>query len=89
MPMMGGGFFSSAMGGMMAVIGSLMSHLLYGSVLGAIAGAPQAGAAHASWTRVVAMRLFAYPPRPFSALRIARPSWAQSSPDVSTSPTAT
>jgi hypothetical protein len=46
MPMMGGGFFSSAMGGMTAVIGSLMGHLLYGSVLGAIAGAPQARAAH-------------------------------------------
>jgi len=39
MPMMGGGFFSSAMGGMMAVVGSLMGHLLYGGLLGAIAGA--------------------------------------------------
>jgi uncharacterized membrane protein YagU involved in acid resistance len=39
MPMMGGGLFSSAMGGMMAVAGSLMGHLLYGGLLGAIAGA--------------------------------------------------
>jgi uncharacterized membrane protein YagU involved in acid resistance len=41
MPMMGGGFFSSAMGGMMAVMGSLMGHLLYGGLLGAIGGAPE------------------------------------------------
>lgn len=39
MPMMGGGLFSSAMGGMMAAGGSLMGHLLYGGILGAIAGA--------------------------------------------------
>jgi hypothetical protein len=38
MPMMGGGFFSMAMGGMMAAMGSLVGHVLYGSVLGAIAG---------------------------------------------------
>lgn len=44
MPMMGGGFFSMAMGGMMAVIGSLMGHLLYGVVLGAIAGGPEKAA---------------------------------------------
>jgi hypothetical protein len=41
MPMMGGGFFSMAMGGMMAVMGSLIGHLLYGSILGAIAGGPE------------------------------------------------
>jgi uncharacterized membrane protein YagU involved in acid resistance len=41
MPMMGGGFFSVAMGGMMAAMGSLIGHLLYGSLLGAIAGAPE------------------------------------------------
>jgi hypothetical protein len=41
MPMMGGGFFSMAMGGMMAAMGSLIGHLLYGSILGAIAGAPE------------------------------------------------
>jgi hypothetical protein len=38
MPMMGGGFFSVAMGGMMAAIGSLIGHLFYGSILGAVAG---------------------------------------------------
>ena len=38
MPMMGGGFFSSNMGGMMAATGSLMGHLIYGSALGGIAG---------------------------------------------------
>lgn len=42
MPMMGGGFFSMAMGGMMAAGGSLVGHLLYGSILGVIAGAPEA-----------------------------------------------
>lgn len=38
MPMAGAGFFSSAMGGMMAVIGSLVGHLMYGGLLGAITG---------------------------------------------------
>ena len=47
MPMMGGGLFSSAMGGMMAAMGSLIGHLLYGGLLGAIAGAPEARVAHA------------------------------------------
>jgi hypothetical protein len=47
MPMMGGGFFSMAMGGMMAVMGSLIGHLLYGSILGVTAGAPEATPAHA------------------------------------------
>jgi hypothetical protein len=37
MPMMGAGFFSSNAGGMMASIGSLMGHLLFGSVLGLLA----------------------------------------------------
>jgi uncharacterized membrane protein YagU involved in acid resistance len=40
MPMMGGGLFSSAMGGMMAVMASLAGHIAYGSLLGAIASAP-------------------------------------------------
>ncbi len=40
MPMMGAGFFSSQSGGMMAVMGSLMSHLVYGATLGGIAGGP-------------------------------------------------
>jgi len=43
MPMMGAGFFSMAMGGMMAAGGSLVGHLLYGSVLGGIAGSVGAG----------------------------------------------
>jgi hypothetical protein len=37
-PMMGGGLFSSKMGGMMAAGGSLVNHVLYGGVLGWIAG---------------------------------------------------
>jgi uncharacterized protein DUF6789 len=47
MPMMGAGMFSSAAGGMMAAMGSLVGHVLYGSVLGAIAGAPEARVVHA------------------------------------------
>ena len=45
MPMMGGGLFSSAMGGVMAVMGSLLGHILYGSLLGVIARAPAPRAA--------------------------------------------
>jgi len=41
MPMMGAGFFSLAAGGAMAAMASLIAHLAYGSVLGAIAGSPQ------------------------------------------------
>jgi uncharacterized membrane protein YagU involved in acid resistance len=40
MPMMGGGYFSSQMGGMMAVAASLVGHLVYGGLLGAIASRP-------------------------------------------------
>ena len=47
MPMMGGGFFSAALGGMMAAVGSLIGHLLYGGLLGVIAGAPEPRLAHA------------------------------------------
>lgn len=39
MPMMGGGVFSSNMGGMTAVVGSLAGHIVYGALLGLIAGA--------------------------------------------------
>src|SRR5215471_18801346 len=39
-PMMGGGVFSSEMGGMKAVMAALIGHLVYGVLLGAIAGAP-------------------------------------------------
>jgi hypothetical protein len=38
MPLMGGGGFSMAAGGMMAAMGSLIGHVLYGSILGAVAG---------------------------------------------------
>lgn len=41
MPMMGGGFLSANAGGMPAVIGSLMGHLVYGLLLGALAREPQ------------------------------------------------
>ncbi len=41
MPMMGAGLFSSAMGGVMAAMGSLIGHILYGSLLGVIASAPE------------------------------------------------
>ena len=39
-PMMGGGIFSTEMGGMKAVMAALIGHLVYGVLLGAIAGAP-------------------------------------------------
>jgi hypothetical protein len=38
MPMMGGGFFSANMGGMKAALGSLLGHIVYGGLLGWIAG---------------------------------------------------
>lgn len=41
MPMMGGGFFSANAGGVMAVMGSLIGHVIYGGLLGAIAGGEQ------------------------------------------------
>lgn len=51
-PMMGGGMFSARAGGLMAVMASLLGHVAYGVLLGAIAGsaeepsaAPQAHAA--------------------------------------------
>jgi len=47
MPMMGAGVFSSAMGGMMAAMGSLIGHVLYGSLLGVIASVPELRVAHA------------------------------------------
>ena len=40
MPMIGGGFFSSQMGGMKIVMAALMAHLVYGAALGGIAGGP-------------------------------------------------
>ncbi|MFZ2452384.1 MAG: DUF6789 family protein [Methylovulum miyakonense] len=38
MPMAGAGFFMSEIGGMKAVMAALMGHLLYGGLLGVIAG---------------------------------------------------
>ena len=46
-PMMGGGLFSSNMGGLMAAMGSLVGHVMYGSVLGVVAVAPEPRVAHA------------------------------------------
>lgn len=40
MPMMGGGFFSANAGGIMAVIASLLGHIVYGAILGAVTGMP-------------------------------------------------
>jgi len=40
MPMMGAGFFSSNAGGVMAVVASFMGHIVYGGILGKIAGQP-------------------------------------------------
>lgn len=42
MPMMGGGMFSTEMGGMKAVMAALIGHLIYGILFGAIAGTPVA-----------------------------------------------
>jgi len=38
MPMAGAGFFMSNIGGMMAVVAALMGHLVYGGLLGYLAG---------------------------------------------------
>ena len=40
MPIMGSGIFSMETGGVKAVTAALMGHLVYGAILGAIAGAP-------------------------------------------------
>ena len=42
MPMIGGGLFSSHIGGMKVVAPALFAHLVYGATLGGIAGAPPA-----------------------------------------------
>jgi uncharacterized MAPEG superfamily protein len=41
MPMMGAGFFSLAAGGAMAAMASLIAHLVYGSLFGAVIASPQ------------------------------------------------
>jgi uncharacterized MAPEG superfamily protein len=38
MPMIGAGVFSSRSGGLMAVVASLMAHVVYGALLGSIGG---------------------------------------------------
>lgn len=40
MPMMGAGLFSSAIGGGLAALGSLVMHVIYGATLGALTGSP-------------------------------------------------
>jgi uncharacterized membrane protein YagU involved in acid resistance len=47
MPMMGAGFFSANAGGMMAVVASLMGHLVYGALLGSIGLVPAPAPARA------------------------------------------
>jgi hypothetical protein len=48
MPMMGGGgLFSAAAGGMVAAVASLVGHLVYGTILGAVSGGSELQLAHA------------------------------------------
>jgi len=47
MPMMRAGLFSSAMGGVMAAMRSLIGHVLYGSLLCVVASAHELRVAHA------------------------------------------
>ena len=47
MPMMGAGLFSAATGGMVAAVGSLVGHLLYGTILGAVSAGADVELAHA------------------------------------------
>ena len=43
-PMMGGGLFSAKAGGVMAVMASLIGHVVYGASLGGVAGAAEGAA---------------------------------------------
>jgi uncharacterized membrane protein YagU involved in acid resistance len=45
MPMAGGGFLMSNIGGMMALVASAIGHIVYGGLLGAIAGGAEEAAA--------------------------------------------
>lgn len=45
MPMMGAGFFSANAGGLMAAMGSLLGHLVYGWFLGFFTGSPRVASA--------------------------------------------
>ena len=47
MPMMGAGLFSAAAGGMVAAVGSLVGHLLYGAILGTVSAEGDAQLARA------------------------------------------
>jgi uncharacterized protein DUF6789 len=47
MPMMGGGLFSAAAGGMIAAVASLVGHLVYGTILGAVSSGSELQLAHA------------------------------------------
>jgi len=51
MPMAGAGFFSSEIGGAKAVMAALMGHLVYGALLGAIAGTAESEAPEGAATR--------------------------------------
>ena len=51
MPMAGAGFFSSEIGGAKAVMAALMGHLVYGALLGAIAGTAESEAPERAATR--------------------------------------
>ncbi|MBI4589182.1 MAG: hypothetical protein HY725_10115 [Candidatus Rokubacteria bacterium] len=44
-PMMGGGMFSAKAGGLMAVMASLIAHIIYGALLGVLAGAAEGSSA--------------------------------------------
>lgn len=48
MPMIGGGLFSSQIGGMKVAVAALIAHLVYGAALGGIAGGARAPAAKPS-----------------------------------------
>ena len=48
MPMAGAGFLMANIGGMMALVAALIGHLVYGGLLGAIAGAGQGETASAA-----------------------------------------
>ncbi len=44
MPMMGGGVFSAKAGGVMAVMAALIGHIIYGALLGGVAGSAESPA---------------------------------------------
>jgi len=56
MPMMGAGMFSSHAGGLMAAAASLAGHLVYGGIVGALAGGAHPASASADYTSVLLKR---------------------------------